>query len=77
MKTLTTEEKTLIFWSLVDKYPEHERGRIQSKMIFEKNPNCKIGADVILERINVKEQEHYDLMEKIGQDIGIKIPDKI
>ena len=70
MKNLTCEEKTIIFWALVDKFPEFERGRKQAKVFF----SHKSKLTTILKSINKQEQEHYNLMKKIGQDINIPIP---
>lgn len=71
---LTKEEKTKIFWSLLNDYPQHERGRNQAKLMFEDDPKKYQWA---LDSINKKEKEHYDLIKKFSDELGMEIPDRI
>jgi len=68
---LTKEEKRKIFWSLLEKYPEHERGRKQAQK-FIKNEDELSEA---LGNINQQEEESYTLIKRFAVELDIDIPD--
>lgn len=70
---LTKKEKRKIFWSLIDKYPEHERGRTQVRDIFKCNPERLVEA---LDNIESQEEESYILMKRFSDELCIDIPDR-
>jgi len=68
---LTKKEKSKIFWALLEKYPEHERGRKQAKEMFSGN------SDKITESLKVidkNEEDAYALIEKFADELGMDMP---
>jgi hypothetical protein len=71
MKDLTIKEKREIFWALLEKYPTYQRGRIQAKNIFRKQPQRLKKA---LKEIAEQESASYKLLKKFADEVLIELP---
>jgi hypothetical protein len=69
---LSKREKEKIFWALIEKLPEYEKGRNQAKTFFNGEK-----LDESLNNISDQEKEHYDLIKKFSKEVNIEIPEKI
>ena len=68
---LTKREKSKIFWALLEKYPEHERGRLQAKEMFGDNTE-KLSETLNI--INESEKEAYSLIKRFSDELGMELP---
>jgi len=71
---LSKKEKQAIFWALLDKYPEHERGRQQANMFFGNDP---VKLKWALNSINKSEEDSYELIKRFSYDVGVKLPERV
>ena len=68
---LTKKEKSKIFWALLEKFPEHERGRKQAKEMFSDKPE-KLSES--LKVIDKNEEDAYALIERFSDELGMDMP---
>jgi hypothetical protein len=66
---LTLNEKKKIFWALVERYPEHEKGRKQAKKFFS---GSVLKAHIA--EVNIAEKKAYRLLKKFAKEIGETLP---
>lgn len=71
---LTKKEKSKIFWALLEKYPEHERGRKQARDLFGDKPE-KLSES--LDIIDASEEESYALIKRFSDELDMEIPDRL
>lgn len=67
---LNKQEKQEIFWALLDKYPNFERGRKQAATFF-KGEKLKEAVD----QIDEHEKKYYTLIKKFADETNTEMPE--
>lgn len=68
---LTLEEKTDIFWALVNSYTRFKRDRNLIRTHFSQNTEKQ---KEMLEDVDIREKKSYDLLKRFSLDLNIDIP---
>ena len=70
---LSKEEKRKIFWNLLKSYPDYARQR-SNISLFD---SIKEEKEKYIATINKEEKEMYDILVKLGKEIGQDLPEYV